>query len=80
MERRPQTLHPIPSVDGGLDESFFITAQHPGMAEDDIDAAALGMQLKTSGPRRRGKRRKRGEQPGDYVRPGLCSEVPAPDY
>jgi len=51
MERRPQTLYPVAS-----DKSIFITAVHPGMAEDDITAAMLPMSWQTPGrTRRRGQ-------------------------
>ena len=57
MERRPQTLYPIAS-----DKSVFITAVHPGMAEDDITAAMLGISWQSPG---RGKRSKRGQPQGE---------------
>jgi len=50
MEHRPQTLYPVAS-----DKSIFITAVHPGMAEDDITAAMLPISWQTPG-RARGRR------------------------
>jgi len=58
MERRPQTLYPVAS-----DKSIFITAVHPGMAEDDITAAMMGISWQAPGRDRHGKRgQPQGEQ------------------
>ena len=47
MERQPQTLYPV-----AADKSIFITAEHPGMAEDDITAAMLPISWDTPGQAR----------------------------
>ena len=58
MERRPQTLYPVAS-----DRSIFITAVHPGLAEDDITSALMGVSWQTPGQSRRGERgQPQGEQ------------------
>jgi len=61
MERRPQTLYPIAS-----DRSVFITAVHPGMAEDDITAAMLPISWQTSG-QARGRGRKQDQSQGEQA-------------
>ncbi len=58
MERRPQTLYPVAS-----DRSIFITAEHPGMAEDDITAAMMPLSFQTAGKaQRRGRTQPQEEQ------------------
>ena len=57
MEHRPQTLYPVAS-----DKSIFITAVHPGMAEDDVTAALMGVSWQTPG---QGKRGERGQPQGE---------------
>jgi len=62
MEHRPQTLYPVVS-----NESIFITAVHPGMAEDDVTAALMGVSWQTPGQGRRGKRGERGQPQGEQL-------------
>jgi len=57
MERRPQTIYPIAS-----DKSVYVTAQHPGLAEDDITAAMLPISWQTPAGRGRGKAQPQEEQ------------------
>ena len=56
MERRPQTLYPVAS-----NKSIFITAVHPGMAEDDITAAMLPISWNAPG-RTRGRKRNQPQE------------------
>ena len=55
MERQPQTLYPV-----AADKSIFVTAEHPGMAEDDITAAMLPISWETPG-QARGRGRKQAQ-------------------
>ena len=55
MERQPQTLYPV-----AADKSIFVTAEHPGMAEDDITAAMLPISWETPG-QARGRGRKQDQ-------------------
>ena len=57
MERRPQTLYPIAS-----DKSVFITAVHPGVAEDDVTAATMPISWDTPGRTRRQRGQPQEEQ------------------